>query len=438
MDCENLITGSLAVFYPCRIKNTSRIKRALSLWKKRRQRQLRQLHNSRLPLTDLMDAEWVRDEMDDVLSNVIPNWDCYAPYATRCIQEEYRESREGKQHSKETNIVLSRFRMAMPEQKNNKINVDGLLIFSLNLDNLVGTFIINLNFKKLKVGDVIFLKHVFYKRYVVAINHLNSEGQLQNNNYFHCEIIDQNQFQNITIPEYVIAQSLHLWKGIKWSIDFRARYSLLEVDTCVCRRIAYGLLMADEGYEFVPSHVIRQLFIGANNLPLDLSTRRNYSYYVSGQNGIIIKRKSYKSLRQNANNFFMRGIRQNHHHQYYPPELRTGIAGIGKGRFKTFLKAVELHYLVNTATTNEIEVRQQSHINPLVFIKRAYRLWEIIYELDMNPYHRDDVIIERFGITNKIAELKEEYKSILNLAIGYATVFIAVFTLIFTIAQLCR
>lgn len=118
--------------------------------------------------------------------------------------------------------------------------------------------------------------------------------------------------------------------------------------------------------------------------------------------------------------------------------MRTGIAGVGKGRFKTFLKAVELHYLVNTATTNEIEVRQQSHVNPFVFLKRAYRLWEIIYELDMNPYHRDDVIIERFGITTKIAELKEEYKSILDLTIGYATVFIAIFTLIFTIAQLCR
>lgn len=428
MCSHNLVSGSLVVFYPCRIKETRRIRRVLSLWKQRRQRQLRQLHNARLPLTELMDAEWVRDEMDDVLKRMFMDGNSYAPYATQCILQEYTGTREGKQHSKETNIVLSRFRMSIPyrlESICKEISVDGTLIFSVNLDNLVGNFIVNLNFKDFHIDDIIFLKHVFYKRYSVKIN--PSEAAKQH--------------PNITIPEFVISQSLHLWEDLKWDIDFRARYSLLEIDSDVCSKVAYGLLQADEGYNFVPEGVINNSFTDSLGHPCDLSTRKNYKYFVSGQNGIIINNGGKlwnDALKRISDNFFGRGCHKSYHHEYIPPALQTEIAGVGKDRFKTFLKAVELHYLVNTATTNEIEVRQQSHVNPFVFLKRAFRLWEIIYELDMNPYYRDDVIIDRFGITNKIAELKEEYKSILNLTIGYATVLIAIFTLAFTIIQICR
>lgn len=444
MNNSQLISGSLAVFYPCRVKETTRIKRVLALWKRKRKRQLRKLRNACLPLTDLMDSNWVRDEMDDVLNHVFMNGNEYAPYALRCIENEYRESREGKQHSKETNVVISRFHMDVPIKPDSigkGISVDGLLIFSLNLDNMVGSFIINLNFDDLTIENVIFLKHIFYKRYIVNINPSQSDLKIQDSKFFHRMNLGQSRFNNITVPEYVISQSLQLWKYLKWDIDFRARYSLLEVDSCVCRKAAYGLLLADEGYDFVPNDVVDRCFYDSHGHSLDLSTRKNYKYFVFGQNGIIINSGDKlwdDALRRTANYFFGMGYCQTYHHSYNPPELRTEIAGVGKGRFKTFLKAVELHYLVNVATTNEIEVRQQSHVNPFVFLKRAYRLWEIIYELDINPYHRDDVIIERFGISKKIEELKEEYKSILNLTIGYSTVFIAICTLIFTIAQLCR
>lgn len=439
------ISGSLAVFYPCRIKETRRIKRVLSLWKQRRQRQLRQLHNARLPLTELMDAEWIRDEMDDVLKRMFIGGNVHAPYATQCIQEEFRETREGKQHSKETNIVLSRFRMsflkdsAKGDEKicHTKESIEGILIFSLNLDNLVGTFVVNLNFTNLTVDDIIFLKHVFYKRYTVSIDLLNPDEQSIDN----CDNLGESPYPKITIPEFVISQSLHLWKDLKWDIDFRARYSLLEINKDVYNKDAYGLLMADECYDFVPEDVIESCFTDREGNTLNLSTRINYKYFVSDLNGIIINledRRCVETLKCRANEFFGRGCHKSYHHEYNPPEIEADIAGVGKGRFRTFLKAIELHYLVNVATTNEIEVRQQSHVNPFVFLKRAYRLWEIIYELDMNPYHRDDVIIERFGITKKIAELREEYKSILNLTIGYATVLIAIFTLAFTIIQICR
>lgn len=452
-----LISGSLAVFYPCRVKETVRIGRILSLWKQRRQKQIRAMHSRHHPLTELMDTKWVKAEMDDCLNRVFLSSSKARQYATKCIQKEYEENREGKQHSKETNIVISRFQMTFPWKRLvengsydiEKIPVNGLLIFSLNLDNLVGTFIVNLNFEHLAVDQVIFLKHIFYKRYTVSISQVKCFKRCNSkcddvcklkHRHFSCAPISNLNLDNITIPEFVISQSDFIWHKLKWNIDFRARYSLLEIDQNVTDCMAYGLINADEGYRYVPRNKIELLFTEKGK-GTNISTRSLYSYYISGQNGLIINSENnhlWECLQIETRRFFEQGHHQSYHNTYYPPELMSCIAGVGKGRFKTFLKAVELHYLVNAATTNEIEIRQQSHVNPFVFLRRAYRLWEIIYEIDMNPYHRDQDINDRFGTTEKVSSLKEEYKSILNLTIGYATILIAIFTLAFTILQLCR
>lgn len=449
MCCElQKISGSLAVFYPCRVKETARIKRVLSLWKHKRQRQIRTLRNGHHPLTDLMDTCWVRTEMDDCLNRVFLSNSEVCPYATRCIQKEYEENREGKQHAKETNIVISRFQMTFTWKGLCK-TVDGLLLFSLNLDNLVGTYIVNLNFDSFTADQIIFLKHIFYKRYTVSIKPAENKDTCDRKckvncrripGKFSCVSISNLYFENITIPEFVISQSNFIWNKLKWNIDFRARYSLLEINQSVTDSVVYGLINADEGYRYVPCNKIEALFV-KNGSVTDISTRSLYSYHISGQNGLIINSENklqWEYLMFETQQFFNQGHHQPYHNTYCPPELRSCIAGVGKGRFKTFLKAVELHYLVNAATTNEIEIRQQSHVNPFVFLRRAYRLWEIIYEIDMNPYHSDQAINDRFGTTEKVNALKEEYKSILNLTIGYSTVLIAIFTLVFTILQLCR
>lgn len=445
---DPLISGSLAVFYPCRVKETARIRRVLSLWKHRRQGQIRALRNGQHPLTDLMDTCWVRAEMDDCLNRVFLSNSGARPYATRCIQKEYEENREGKQHAKETNIVISRFQLTFPWKSTNK-TVEGLLLFSLNLDNLVGTFIVNLNFDSFTADQIIFLKHIFYKRYTVSIKPAENKDTCDRkctinccriSEHFSCASISNLYFENITIPEFVISQSNFIWNKLKWNIDFRARYSLLEIDRSIIDCVAYGLINADEGFGYVPRNKIEALFNEMDSVT-DISTRSLYSYHISGQNGLIINSENklkWDYLTFETQQFFDQGNRQSYHNTYCPPELRSCIAGVGKGRFKTFLKAVELHYLVNAATTNEIEIRQQSHVNPFVFLRRAYRLWEIIYEIDMNPYHSDQAINDRFGTTEKVNALKEEYKSILNLTIGYSTVLIAIFTLVFTILQLCR
>lgn len=457
----NKISGKLAVFYPCRIKETARIKHAISTWRRRRKGQLRVLHNDHFPLTDLMDDRYIRDQMDTILNGIFNSNDECAPSATDCIMADYGENREGKQHSKELSIVVSRFNLAF-DRHNTCYTVEsansnhvitkflkGMLIFSLNLDNMVGCFIVNLHFDDYTIEDVIFLKHIFYKRYIVKIESLplsrsNPCPYPYNCRYCGCLIpsccIDDRTIQEVTLPQYVISQNHIPWRWLKWNIDFRARYSLLEIDSSFDYKSMYGLINADEGYDSVPNGKIIDSFFcnGIDSKTKDLSTREAYSYYVIGQNGLIINWHEGASTRIKAKNFFDDGRSASHHLDYEPPRWSSCIAGVGKGRFKTFLKAVELHYLVNTATTNEIEIRQQSHINPFIFLKRAYRLWEIIYEIDMNPYHTDDAIITEFGITSKVHALKDEYKSILNLTIGYATILIAIFTLIFTVAQLCR
>lgn len=451
MNSSKLLSGSLTVFYPCRVKQTSRIKRVLSMWKHRRKRQLRVLRNGRRPLTDLMDAQWIRCEMDDALNRIFLSSRKASPYATECIKNEYCENWESKQSAKETSITLSRFQMsfchkgsAVNESSERKlITVDGLLLFSLNLDNLVGTFIVNLCFDNLTVEQIIFLKHIFYKRFTVEIL---SEGKTAHN----CKLkVKDNSclyafkhssgqsFMKITIPEYVIANSDNIWKLLKGGVDFRARYSLLEINREISDKLMYGLINADEGFRDVPKQKISETFYDKNG-NRSLSTRNQYSYYVVGQNGLIINKSPLTRLVNYKECFFGQGEKQSYHIKYDVPTYSSCIAGVCKGRFKTFLKSVELHYLVNAVTTNEIEVRQQSHVNPFIFIRRAFRLWEIIYEIDMNPYHTDKRINESFETTQKVHELKEEYKSILNLTIGYATVLIAIFTLIFTIAQLCR
>lgn len=455
------ISGKLAVFYPCRIKETGRIKHAIYTWKFRRKRQLRILHNCHYPLTDLMDDIHIREQMDAILNGILHSNDDSAPSATDCIKADYGENREGKQHSKELSIVVSQFRLEFSRHNENypveSVNskhieiktLKGILIFSLNLDNMVGCFIVNLYFEDFTVEDIIFLKHIFYKRYIVKIENLTLSRcktchNPQNRKQYQCLIpsydVNSRATQETTLPQYVISQNRIPWRWLKWNIDFRARYSLLEIDGPVDHQSAYGLINADEGYDSVPYGKVVDAFFrnGVDSTARDLSTRDAYSYYVIGQNGLIINWHEGLSTRVKAKNFFDDGHCMDHHVEYESPRWSSCIAGVGKGRFKTFLKAVELHYLVNTATTNEIEIRQQSHINPFVFLKRAYRLWEIIYEIDMNPYHTDNAIISEFGITDKVHALKDEYKSILNLTIGYVATLIAIFTLIFTVAQLCR
>ena len=113
------------------------------------------------------------------------------------------------------------------------------------------------------------------------------------------------------------------------------------------------------------------------------------------------------------------------------------IAGVGKN-YPKFLRSVEIHYLVNCVKTSEIEERKISYWNPIIFFQREKRIWNVLYDLEMNRSHVDCCIINAFGIMGDIQDLREEHRALMSHTIGYFGAIFAIITVICTIVQMVK
>lgn len=437
-------SGSLSVYFPCKLRKLIELSRLTKRWDKSRKRQVRQIRSQRQPMTELMDNDLYRQENELLLSRLqdliqdSDNIDLrYSPYATRCIQCVYRSAREDNIFAKNASVVLSKFQIEYKD-----IKQEAILLLNINLDNNVATLILVVDLNNKSVDDIIRLKHILYNRTVVSIRVFNVERGVCGNgeHKFNCLSGEVNDIvERTTIQDFITTRYPVLVRGryTYYDIDFRSRYSMVELSanpnshkhgTSVRLSELYGILTADEGYHHVPFNNIVSTFAR------DLSTRKDYSFYMCGLNALIVnynKCKNTKSLVVDNEN------RLEHHIVYDVPSWSC-VPGIGIEIFPSFLKTVELHHLINIEMTNEIDFQGRSYLNPVVFLKRMIHLWNILYELDVNRYHINNDILSAFGIHESLDSIRQEYRDLLQHTMNFIMAFIALVTVILTCAQICK
>lgn len=439
-------SGSLNIYFPCEI-GTKAVSRLRKKWENRRKRQRDFIERNGLPGTDLLDLEDYRDETEEILrqfiSHYLPTFECEcSPFATKGIRKSYHGKREDTLFSKNLSVIVKRVFLTCNGKDFIPKNKEGLVILNVNAENNVGTIIISIPFSSLIVEEVIFLKHIFYKRLKVTITDSRS-GQTEAN----------------TIQQYIsdlIHSELRLLK-IK-SVDYRARYSLLELNVPYCMRAFakeyYGILKADESYKFVKEENLTKTF--EKNL-FNIYTR---GYYVDDTNGLVLHDIQRGDYNFPPNNFrFYQNLigtdadsdktrndlrdlcelhKWNGHISIIDEkyEILDDVAGTKNNLFPEFLRAVEIHYMLDKVLTSEIDIQKRDQLNPLIFIPRAYKLWLILYDRAVNKYHINGGIMKSFGIDKSISDVKEEYASLQQLIINFLLIVLAALTFIATFFKL--
>ena len=426
--------GTLNVYFPCELKDSQEIRRARKMWKDIAQCHRRGTRRQRLPNTNQLDILAFRTQKENILKAYQAFWamhlgvtlpnDNVGCYATQNIANEYRHPREDNLFVKNVSLPISTFEVKYPPltEGNEGVKIKGRLIFSVNIDNNVATAIVVLNFENLSVDDVILLKHTFYKRCYISI-------------------YEDRILQNVdTFQEYVTSKLRAIYPYLKDDIDSRARYMLLEVeepiddfqDEAQRDSIIYAMLTSDEGWEHA-DNIRRSL---GNNR----STRDSYKLYYSSKNAIIVSSHvDYLKYLQKKERFWKRIIHAPNHIEKPTFIDFHDIAGLGKHLFATYLKAVEIDYLITNVQTNEISDKiSRSLLNPIKLGCRAYKLWKILNELDLNLYHIDNTMLNSFGVTRRIDEIRQEYNEIVGVLTNYLILLVAVLTLFATIVALLK
>ena len=429
-----LYNGTLNVYFPCELKNSQEIKRARKMWKDIAQCHRRGTRSQRLPNTNQMDLLAFRKQKENILNVYRAFWamhlgvtlpnDDVGCYATQEIANEYRHPREDNLFVKNVSLLISTFEVKYRPltEGNSGVKIMGQVFFSVNVDNNVAMAIVVLNFEKLRVDDVILLKHTFYKR-------------------CHISIYEDRILQNVdTFQEYVTSKLRAIYPYLKDDIDSRARYMLLEVeepidifqDEAQRDSIIYAMLTSDEGWEHAEN--IRC------SLGRDRSTRDSYKLYYNSKNAIIVSScMEYSQYLQEKACFWERIIHAPNHIEKPTFTEYRNIAGIDKHLYAKYLKTVEIDYLITNALTNEISDKiSKSLLNPIKLGYRAYKLWKILNELDLNLYHIDNTMLRSFGVTRRINEIRQEYNEIVGVLTNYLLLLVAVLTLFATIVTILK
>ena len=442
-------SGNLSIYFPCRLKGRRSLEWFHKMWNRCRDRQVRDIHMRRAPLTDLMDLERYRNEKEKILKilqgKIVGHINLEsAPYAFPCISQAYRKVREDNLFSKNASVLISHFDLLYNNGNNSRskhiIKATGNLVFNVNADNNIATYIVMLHFENLSVEDVIMLKHIFYKRLEVTICEYDicyrkcSSNPWVEKSCFSCisKLNGGYRHNYNSFQVYVAEKDMNQRLLEKCDVDFRARYSLVELDNLYLNKFNYkeyyGIMCADEGYHFLSSHKQEKVF--ENNL----SIRDDYGYYQCGLDGLIVNKHKYnRVLCEEKHAEFEYKYREHHSHIQTDPIRCHCFAGVQEEFFPAFLKAVELHFLINNVLTSETEHNDRSYINPFVFIIRGFKLWNILYDLDVNHYYIHTRMHDAFGIKDSIAEIREEYKTILQHTMSYVVIVFAVLQLLIAI-----
>lgn len=465
----NGYSGSMSIYFPCKLRSWTSIHRLTSRMRRWQKLQVRHIHHSNAPLTDLMDKERNRDIIESFLSifqrTVAHEFEIdenSSPFGLKCLRLAYRKNREDNLFAKNVQIVLSRFSMEYNvRNRNRKLKSEGVLLLNINADNNVATLVVTLNFQEYHALDLVYLKHVFFKRLLVSITEydISIDGNCSNCKRWGCfNEKGQHTYERTTIQDFVCKNSREILsrRRLAYDIDFRARYSFIELEKPQIKIVTkhdkheklsdymqkanvnqmqklYGIMMSDEGYTYLPEDKLFEFF-GKNN-----SQRKGYDLFLSGLNAMIITRNTESRIKcKKEHAYFEEGYDEPLENIQTEPILGTCIPGVLEEYFPAFLKTVEIHYLINKVTTNEIAYHERSFLYPWIFLHRLWLLWEILYDVDSHKYHINQNFHEEFGILKQLQSIREEYNTLLNHTLSYSMALITVIAAFFTFMQLWK
>lgn len=97
----NTYSGSLSIYFPCKVKSGSPVSRLNDRWNRWRKRQIDFIHHSHAPLTELMDKKknrFINESLLKVFQKTLvpdlPIDNLCAPCGLKCLQLAYRKRRE--------------------------------------------------------------------------------------------------------------------------------------------------------------------------------------------------------------------------------------------------------------------------------------------------------------------------------------------------------
>ncbi len=161
--------------------------------------------------------------------------------------------------------------------------------------------------------------------------------------------------------------------------------------------------------------------------------------YVSGLNALVVTR-SFKERQgcKEKHVDFKKGYDEPADNIKTEPIRGMCIPGVIEGLFPSFLKSVELHYLINKITTNEIAIHERSFLYPWIFLKRLWLLWEILYDVDSHKYHINKNFHNEFGIQKELNNIRNEYNTLLNHTLSYSMAVVTVIAAVFAFIQIWK
>ena len=345
--------------------------------------------------------------------------------------------------------------------KNRRMKCEGVLLLNINADNHVATLVVTLDFHDRQAIDLIYLKHIFFKRLLVTIEEyeVSLDGDCSSCKRFACFKENGRHIpRRMTIQDFINekAQKILHRKKLAYDVDYRARYSFIELtkpEITLLTKTAkynelynfqkkenerlmqelYGIMMSDEGNVYVP---LKKLFDFFEN---DYSYRIGYHMFLSGLNVMIVTKdigNRNKCKQEHA--LFEKGYDEPHENIQTEPIVGKCIPGVLEEYFPSFLKTVEIHYLINKITTNEIAYHERSFLYPWIFLRRLWLLWEILYDVDSHKYHINQNFHEKFGILKQLEGIRMEYNMLLNHTLSYSMALITVIAAFFTFVQLWK
>lgn len=459
----------MSMYFPCKLKSDFPISRLNDRWNRWQKRQIDSIHHSHAPLTDLMDKTKNRDINEALLKvfqKVVASGHAVeercAPYGLKCLQFAYRKRREDNVFSKNVQVLLSSFTLEYNVKNSGKtLTSEGVLLLNVNADSSVATLIVVLNFSDFHAIDLVYLKHVFYKRLLVSISEhdmMPQDFDCSDCSWLGCrKIVHTHPPAELTMQDFINekGREISLLNKLEYDFDYRARYSFVKLFGSISfvsdydefqtlkpieqmkninrLKELYGIISADECFDHYPVKRLFDIFKSND------STRVDYDIYVSGLNALVVTkdflyRKSY-SLQYIK---FRDGYNEPRGNIKTDRMKGACIPGLTEGCFPSFLKTVEVHYLINKVATNEIAIHERSFLNPIIFIKRLWLLWEILYEVDTHKYHVSNFFQKEFGILKQLDNIRNEYNSLLNHSVSYSMAVVTVIAAIFTFLQIWK
>lgn len=339
---------------------------------------------------------------------------------------------DSSQESQQIAIYLGDYSISYQFNGNRfDFNIDAIL--TINNNEHFGCLIFNIDFssfkdnglfckKQFKLDALIFLKHLFYKKRLKVSTDFQENISLQQWNAKYIKAL----FKVLNIEEY--NNPIGTYKTFDYSIlelnNIKDNDDLiLQVDNIENIKIEYahqlyGLLVSDEGWQYVPELHLSKKF--SNNY---FSTRKHTCTFIIGYNALIINQTD-KKLTNPLKIYSIDWFKKYHHSDSFNYTdfftFTPCIPGLENHLFQVFTHSAYKNYKLEFTkeSINRKSIVHNNISNDIHGLENTLKnLTNILETHAMNMgeiKEAQDYIEKEFGINEKIIDLKRKYNYRIN------------------------